>query len=198
MEKDSKELEESLRQLVTTFQEQFNVSGVIGTGKNDMFKDISTFIRSLAEFKDEADVVFSTMSDKKIDYRLKEVFKKIDEAAGNTMEHMRVQQEEFGNFRAKLEVLEDDVAELQDITGNLKGEDERRSQLSSALSKVRSEQASALSGRSRSHDPRKDGQEEDDSSSSEQETSVRKTTRDAPVGSIDSKTSSSGSSSSQS
>ena len=54
-----------------------------------MYKDISTFLRSVAEFKDEADVVFSTLSDKKIDYRLKEVFKKIDEAHAGTVDKMR-------------------------------------------------------------------------------------------------------------
>ena len=55
-----------------------------------MFKDIATFIRSIAEFKDESDVIFSTMSDKKIDYRLKDVFKKIEETHKETWENMRL------------------------------------------------------------------------------------------------------------
>ena len=90
MERDSKELEKNLHNLVSNVQEQFKVDGVIGIGKNDMFKDIATFIRSIAEFKDESDVIFSTMSDKKIDYRLKDVFKKIEETHKETWENMRL------------------------------------------------------------------------------------------------------------
>ena len=114
------------------------------------------------------------------------------------MEYIRIQQTDLGNFRAKLEVLEDDVADLQDATGNVKDADERRSQLSSALSRVRSGQASALSGRSRSHELRQGEPMGADSSSSGDATGTRKTTRDAPIGSMDSKTSSSGSGSSSS
>ena len=105
-------MEMHLRELVQSLKDQFRVEGVIGSNKNDMYKDISTFIRSMAEFKDESDVIFSTMCDKRMEHRLKDILKQIDENAAQQLEHVRAQQEEFENFKAKLEVIEDDIGDL--------------------------------------------------------------------------------------
>ena len=92
MESDSKTLEKNLHDLVTDLTNQFKVPGIIGHEDGDMFRDISTFIRSVAEFKDESDVIFSTMIERRLEPRLDSVYNKIKEANDESAELVKVQQ----------------------------------------------------------------------------------------------------------
>ena len=49
---------------------KFDVPGIVGDGEEDLYKDITTFIRSVAEFKDDSSVLFKNMIDKNIEPRL--------------------------------------------------------------------------------------------------------------------------------
>ena len=112
MDQDGKAADKKMKSLIENLQAQFRVEGIIGHGHDDQYRDIPTFIRGIAEWKEDSDVTIPNMIEKRLDLRLKDVFTKIETKDANNLELIRIQETEFQNLRTKLEAIEDDVAEL--------------------------------------------------------------------------------------
>ena len=80
---------QAINDLVSRINSQFMIHGIIGPAEDDLYSSIASCIGDLSTFKHSAEKTFGKLCDKKIEIRLRDVFKKIDDETEETMELMR-------------------------------------------------------------------------------------------------------------
>ena len=68
----------------------------------------------MAEFKADSDVLINHIVDKRMELRLQEVFKKIEESAQKNSEDLMTKFKPLENLQSKVDTLEEELAELQE------------------------------------------------------------------------------------
>ena len=80
----------AINDLASRINSQFLIHGIIGPAEDDLYSSIAGFIGDISTFKHSAELTFGKLCDQKIELRLRDVFKKIDDETEETMELMRV------------------------------------------------------------------------------------------------------------
>ena len=68
----------------------------------------------MADFKADSDVLINHIVDKRMELRLQEVFKKIEESAQKNYEELMDKFKPFENLQSKVDMLEEELAEMQE------------------------------------------------------------------------------------
>ena len=134
LEKQGKVNVQTINDLVSRIQSQFLIDGIIGSAEDDLYPSISRCISDLSTFKHSAEKSFGKLCDQKIEHRLRDVFQKIDDETEETMELMRVQEQQLSKYRDHMEMIEDTIEDLKK-GGGLRTKESKSSKKMSARSK---------------------------------------------------------------
>ena len=92
----------------------FKYEDVIGPKRSCQYPDLPAFVRDMIEFKSDQDVIITHITDTRIELRINEAFKKIDEAAQKNSAELNSKMASLEELQKKFMVLEKNVADLNE------------------------------------------------------------------------------------
>ena len=87
--------------------------GVIGYKSEYNYSDFPQFVRAMAEFKDDQDVIINTTVDKRIELRTREILKQLDERADGLIN----KNASIEGLLRKVMLLEDQIEGVKEAAG---------------------------------------------------------------------------------
>ena len=104
--------------------------GVIGKKNGCQYSDLPHFVRDLAEFKADSDVIIAHTADRRIEHNLKDIDMKIDERA----EKLISKNEHMEKIKDLIEQLQDDMEKVKEACGFSSQEEDSESDSNSQTS----------------------------------------------------------------
>ena len=92
----------------------FKYEDVIGPKRSCQYPDLPAFVRDMIEFKSDQDVIITHITDTRIELRINEAFKKIDEAAQKNSAELNSKMASLEELQKKIMVIEKNVADLNE------------------------------------------------------------------------------------
>ena len=116
----------------------FKYEDVIGPKRSCQYPDLPAFVRDMIDFKGDQDVVITHITDTRIELRINEAFKKIDEAAEKTSTELNSKMADLEELQKRIMALEKNVKEINeanDADRSISIEEDSDSELTGSRSK---------------------------------------------------------------